>query len=311
MKAWLQKLHRWVALVFALPLVVVIATGLVLSFEPWLVSRAIVPGSLTVEKAEALLTQYDPRGQARAMAYRPFDNTLTIGGFGAGATTVDLSTGQPVSGPSPLASLMGSARRMHQNLLLDLGWLVTASTVALLVLAVLGVLMGLPRLRNNLSGWHKGIAWFLLPLVVLSPLTALLMTGAFSFGGEPGRGEGGPRTGQRGAGGLPLIEAVRIIGAEHDLSTLVAVRPLGGRVLARLVEDGEFRGYSVSREGIQPTPRNWTRLWHEGNFAGGWSALLNIITSLALGGLLVTGVWIWIRVQIRRRARRRLQPAAA
>ncbi len=34
MKAWLLKLHRWLALVFALPLIVVIATGLVLSFGP-------------------------------------------------------------------------------------------------------------------------------------------------------------------------------------------------------------------------------------------------------------------------------------
>ena len=41
MKAWLLKLHRWVALLFALPLVFLLGTGLILSFEPWLVVRAI------------------------------------------------------------------------------------------------------------------------------------------------------------------------------------------------------------------------------------------------------------------------------
>jgi hypothetical protein len=35
MKAWLLKFHRWVALAFALPLIVVVSTGLLLSVEPW------------------------------------------------------------------------------------------------------------------------------------------------------------------------------------------------------------------------------------------------------------------------------------
>ncbi len=51
-------------------------------------------------------------------------------------------------------------------------------------------------------------------------------------------------------------------------------------------------------------PRNWPRLWHEGNFAGHYSALLNVIASFAMLGLLVTGIWIWARRHLRRRARR-------
>jgi hypothetical protein len=27
---------------------------------------------------------------------------------------------------------------------------------------------GLPRLRNTLSGWHKGAAWFAIPLILAS-----------------------------------------------------------------------------------------------------------------------------------------------
>ena len=52
MKAWLLRLHRWVALLFALPLAVVLATGLILSFEPMLVIRASKPGSLDAGKIE-------------------------------------------------------------------------------------------------------------------------------------------------------------------------------------------------------------------------------------------------------------------
>jgi hypothetical protein len=87
----------------------------------------------------------------------------------------------------------------------------------------------------------------------------------------------------RAGGGVPaLAEAVRIVGREHDLSNLVSIRPLGGRMVARLAEDGEYRAYAVTRDGAVALPRNWPRLLHEGNFAGHISSLLNVITSLAL-----------------------------
>ncbi|MBL8664107.1 MAG: PepSY domain-containing protein, partial [Candidatus Odyssella sp.] len=61
--------------------------------------------------------------------------------------------------------------------------------------------------------------------------------------------------------------------------------------------------------GAVPTPRNWPRLWHEGNFAG-WAAWMNAILSVAMIGLLVTGPWIWLRRKLRHRASR-MRGAAA
>lgn len=56
--------------------------------------------------------------------------------------------------------------------------------------------------------------------------------------------------------------------------------------------------------------RNWPRLWHEGNFAGMWSALMNLVISVAMLGLLVTGSWIWLRRNLRARFRaERVAPA--
>ena len=55
LKPVLLRLHRWITLLFALPLAVVIATGLLLSFQPILQTVSITPGVLTLEKAEALL----------------------------------------------------------------------------------------------------------------------------------------------------------------------------------------------------------------------------------------------------------------
>ena len=306
MQAWLLKIHRWVALVFALPLLVVIGSGLVLSFEPWLVTRAIQPSSVTADKLESLLKQYDPAGQARGLVFRSYDRTLTIGaGRGAGGTVVDFDSGRPLAGPSTMANVLVTTRRLHETFLLDLGWLVVASTVAMLALATLGVLMGLPRFSNTLSGWHKGMAWCLLPLIVLSPLTGLFIATGVTFVPSqpaPAAQQGPP---------LRLAEAVRIVARSHDLSGLAWLRPQGGGLRVRVVEGGEVRIYAVTRGGTQPTPRNWPRLWHEGNFAGGWSSLMNIVTSMAMLGLLGTGVTIWTLAAIRRRARQAERAATA
>jgi hypothetical protein len=207
-----------------------------------------------------------------------------------------------------MANVLTTMRRMHETLLIDAGWLVTASTAAMLVLAALGTLMGWPRLSNTLSGWHKGMAWGLLPLVVLSPLTGLAIAMGITFqtpvarspGGEPGAGKP-----------MSLVEAVRVVGKSHDLSGLVWIRQQRGRLLARVIENGEYRVYAVTPGGTRATSRNWPRLIHEGNFAGHWSALMNVVTSIVLIGLLVTGVWMWSARQVRRRRRRVAVAAAA
>jgi len=304
-RPWLLRLHRWVALAFALPLALVLVTGLVLSFEPWLVVRAIEPGALTAARIEALLSRHDAKGQARSLVYRSYDNTLTIGAGRGGGTTLDVATGEALAEASGLARALLVARRIHETLLIDAGWLVIASTVAMLGLALLGVLMGWPRIANTLAGWHKATAWGLLPLIVLSPLTGLFLALGITLTSPPPKaaaGQGAP---------LGIAEAVRVVAERHDLSTLVWIRPLGGRLAARVVDGGEFRVYAVTRQGTTPLPRNWPRLWHEGNFAGGWSAALNALLSMAMIGLLVTGLWLWLRRRSLRKRARRPQPAAA
>lgn len=311
MKVWYLKFHRWVALVFALPLLFVLGTGLVLSFEPWLVARAVQPGTLTVEKVQSILTQHDPRGQARAISYRSYDGTMTIGAGRGGGTVVDVATGQAVQGPSTLATVLVTMRRMHETLLIDAGWVVEGASWAMLVLALLGVLMGWPRFANSVSGWHKAMSWGLLPLIVLSPLTGLFLAYNITFTSPPAA----PAPAPAGAQSAPLTlkEAVQILGKDHDLSGLVSLRPIGNRVLGRIVEGsvGEYVAYSVTRNGAAVTERNWPRLWHEGNFAGTWSALMNVIISFAMVGLLVTGLWIWLRRKLRKRVRRPQEAAKA
>ncbi|MFM1813397.1 MAG: hypothetical protein RLZ98_92 [Pseudomonadota bacterium] len=285
MKAWLLWMHRWIALIFAVPLAVVIVTGLILSFEPMAVVNGIKPASLTTERMLALIDQHDPRGEATRISVQHYNGTLTL--QGEDRVSIDLATGSRAEARSELSDLFRSSRRMHERLVGDLGWLVEASTIVMLVLAALGLWLGFPRLRNTLANWHKGLAWSLLPLIVISPLSGLGILYGISLASPPPAEARGP---------LPanLKESIRIIGARHDLSALVSLRKRGKRQIARIVENGEYRNYAVTRAGTVAMPRNWPRLVHEGNWWGNVSALVNIITSVALVGLLFTGVYAWL-----------------
>jgi uncharacterized iron-regulated membrane protein len=299
-KTILLKIHRWLAISFALPLLVLIVTGLILSFEPIASQSSIEPGSVTVQAVEGLLQRYDPEGTARALFHRPREHIIAISrGQPGSSTEIDLATGEPaIHDATTLTDIFSIARRTHEHLVFRARWLVTVSTIAMLVLTGLGLFIGWPKLRNTLQGWHKGLGWFLLPLVVLSPLTGLLIALGVTFTPAPtaARPSGPP---------LPLVEAVRILGAEHDLASLSWIRSLGGTVVARVLEDGEMKTYALTRDGAVATARNWPRLIHEGTWGGVTLSILNLVTSVALLGLLVTGAWIWGRRKLRHTVKRR------
>jgi uncharacterized iron-regulated membrane protein len=304
-RASLLRLHRWIALLFGLPLLAVIGTGLVLSVEPLVATAAIKPGTLSPATLESLLQRHDAQGGARGIALRPYENAMALlGARPGGPLVIDLVTGEEAGTAGfRLSGIFSTARQLHERLLLGNSWLVVSSTAAMLVIIAIGIGMGLPQLRNTLSGWHQGTAWLALPLVLLSPLTGLLVAFGMTLAPAP---EAGLRPER-----LPLAEAVRQVGKEHDLAATVWIRSQGGRMLARINEGGEQRVYAVTREGLVAQTRNWPRLVHEGTFSALWGSLINFVTSTALLGLLGSGMWMWARRRWRRFARRHGNRVAA
>ena len=297
---WLLRFHRWITLTFSIPLAVLVLTGLALSFEPIVQESGLRPGQSATESVRAALARHDPGGAARSLIVRAYNDTVSIGGARRGdAIHVDLRTNEAISSPGFLAEFFLANRQLHEKFLLDLGWLVTASTIAMLVLIAIGIAMGLPRLRNTLSGWHKGTAWFLLPLLIASPLTGLFLAFGWTFASAPPRAT---------APLVSLQSAVASVAARYDLGQVAWIRPRGNAMLARVNDGGEMRVFAVSGDGLVATPRNWPRLIHEGNWRGTPSALINVAISAAFVLLLSTGLLIWARRKFRKR---RPRPAAA
>ena len=299
--ALLLKLHRWTTLTFAAPLLVIIVTGFILSFQPVLQQASITKGALSEERLTALLAQHDPARVARGLTIDPIEQRLTLSFPNSKPAAIDLKTGEASqTGPGLLAQVFGQSRRIHEHLMFGLDPLVPVSTGAMLVLAALGMLMGWPRLRNTLSGWHKGVAWGLLPLIVLSPLTGLALTFNITF-----------TTPAPAGGGLPLAETVRLVAAMTDPSNILYIAPRGGRQMVRVMEDGAVRSFVASRQGLRTLENNWPRLIHEGNWHGIAGGLLNALTAAAMLGLLGTGLLIWAKRQFRKRPARGPRAAAS
>lgn len=294
-KQLLLKLHRWISLTFAVPLLLIIMTGLILSFEPMTQVAAVKPQTIDATRVIDLIRQYDPDGKARGITINAAAQHLTL--QGAPGADIDLTSGALTSKPL-MSSLFTWARMTHEHLI-AMSWLVIASTIAMTAVMLIGVLMGLPRLRKTLSGWHKGIAWFTLPLILLSPLTGLCMAFGLTF-----QSGGAAAPAKR----ISLPEAVAIVAKDHDLAAVNSIGNRGGRTMARIIEGDEVRAYAVSADGLTALPRNWPRLLHEGNWSLIGSAA-NLLISLALLALLVTGVLIWGQRRLRRPNRQHDLPA--
>jgi uncharacterized iron-regulated membrane protein len=286
-KPLLLTLHRWITLVFALPLLAIIVTGLILSFEPLVQVSGITGAAIDPTRVVELVKRYDPDRKARGLSLNAGSRRMTL--QGSGVPAIDLATGEPAVASSGLSDLFLWSRVTHERLL-GQAWLVTSSTVAMVSLMMLGILMGLPRLRNTLSGWHKGTAWFALPLILLSPLTGLCMAFGLTFQNAAAPA-GGP---------LALPDAIPLVAASLDLSHVISIGARGGRVMARVYENGELRAYAVNSSGVTALQRNWPRLIHEGNWSALIAAPLNVVTSIALSTLLSTGLLIWGRRKLRK-----------
>lgn len=302
----LLRLHRWIFVIFSIPLAVIIVTGLILSFPPILQISGVKPGSITLAHIEGYLDKYDPEGRARGLRIDHFEKTLSIQGAGPdGSVSISLNTGAQAGPDSWQSNLMRWARPVHEHFVFDLEDItgipiVLVSTIGMVFGMIFGVFMGLPRIRNTISGWHKATAWVLLPLLVLSPLTGIFMALRITFS-EPA-----PR-----AQPAPIREAVRMLAEKHDLSGLNSIRTRGGRQMAMISEGNSRFTYIVSRDGVRPAPSNWPRTFHQGDFWGVWGGVMNVVLSLAFILLMATGMWIWGKRTFRRRRRTRAPIHAA
>lgn len=296
----LLKLHRWLALFLAPVFLLVIVSGGILAFKPIVQSHTVVP--VNVSALVQTLDVVDPQGKAGMLSVAADGKSFELRSRGAGPSgTFDIATGQTLE-PAGF-NIFDFALSLHKNLLVGAGVLVEIATYAMVALLLMGLLLGWPKLRNTVSGWHIGLGWLGLPLVMITPITGLLMALHLGMPSMP-KFESADKT-------LPIARTLEIASESADLSQLSQARSFrrGAVMLSVKTTEGAAM-HIVSGTGKLTTSTEgpgWVRMLHEGTWAGAWSGLVNLLSALGLLGLLFTGVWSWWRR--RRQARVRSVPS--
>lgn len=307
-KSTLFKLHRWVGVGLA-PLFLVIAlSGAVLALKPMQPTPAGLPVStVSGQQLMDLLGSIDPRGEtvqaiqvdsSSGLVEIRSQDPQTAGLYDPRNATRSL----PASTDSSF-DLFEFAEHLHKELLIGADILVQIASYLMLAIAVTAPFLTWPRLRNNLRGWHQGVGWVLLPLVLMLPLTGVLMSLHIGMPELPQMSQPGTR--------LSLQQALDSAQQHEDLNDLRMLRHFrGGSVLMKLGEAQNERLLVVTDHSVSPIDPNsgLVKALHEGAWAGPWSGALNLVGALALCLLTLTGSLAWLR---RRRKRAHLQARRA
>ncbi len=282
----LIKLHRWLALLLTPVFLLIIISGAILAFKPILQEGASQRTTFDVPALVAALDKVDPKGKASLLTVARDGNSFSLRSADAGvAGTFDIHGAAMLKKPG--FDIFDFSLRLHKSLLINAGLLVEIATYVMLFLIISGLLLGWPRLRNTVSGWHSAIGWLGLPLVILTPLTALLMVLHIGSSRLPAY--------EAAKTALPIARTLEIAARQTDLTQLTQARPF--RRGAVMLSAGATR-YIVSGSGqLVPITQgpSLVHLLHEGTWAGAWSGLVNLLAACSLMGLLLTGVWTWWR----------------
>lgn len=314
--AWI---HRWLTVVFAPVFLLVLVSGAVLAFRPILQDLSSgtagqEPGGERLDGHDlaALVARLDPQGRMHGLAIGAGRRSVTLFDRAGKGHTYSLQTGEPLLSSGFRFDLFAVAERLHRTLLIDADALVEIAAFAMLAIILLGPLLAWPLLRNTLRGWHEGIGWALLPVILLTPGTAVLLV--LGGGGGPHGGGGGPHGPPDGRSAAPmtLAQALDRAAGEIDLSGLqTAQRHQRSRVILQIAGPDGAQAYVVSETAVTPATgsHGLVRQLHEGTWAGAWSGALNLLGACALLALMGTGIVSWVQ-RVRQTGRRSGDPDA-
>ncbi|GAA0682015.1 hypothetical protein GCM10009104_03500 [Marinobacterium maritimum] len=286
MRTYLLQVHRWLALLLTPLFLLIVLTGMVLALKPVVADLTAAPyaGPVAVSDLVALLN-----AQPDSLSVVGVERSSTQGQWILpGSGEFRLADGARVgSGADAVGNFFAWVKSLHKDLLMGAGWLVEWVTYAMVAIMVAGVLLGWPKFRHSLIGWHQWLGVWLLPLAIMLPLTAVLMSLHI---GRPDLGL------QRGAEPTLLERGLQQAAAEHNLSELVSARRFkAGSVLIQT----QSQALVVSGDQITAidVASNLPKQLHEGLWAGWISGVFNILVGGLVLGLTLSGGLSWWRRQ--------------
>lgn len=293
-RSLLTKIHRYTALAISPFFLVLLLSGLVLSFKPILAPQ--IGGHSEPAQLSALKTLLEAQqtvSEVSAVQFSPDASRVYLTNPQGQMAVFDAHTGANLGEAGMGAETYAWFKSLHKKLLWGWGDVVEWATYLIVAVMLVGfALLMKPKLSSKWLDVHNAVAWLLMPLLLLLPLTAVLMTfkiGAPSFKRVFADGQVYAAT-----------EVVAQLAAQPELGKLQSIERIKGRYQLITVQQAQHsQSYVINeaKQWVAVAPlAYWPKMLHEGTWSnsslGGW---VNVALSLLLTLLLFTGVYSWGR----------------
>ncbi|WP_028108354.1 PepSY domain-containing protein [Ferrimonas futtsuensis] len=282
----LAKLHRYLAALVALPLLLVIFSGLLLALTPLLTPDAETRPT-PAQFQQTLETLEQQQGPIR-FAFALPEHQLVMVAFESqkGRQFLDLYSGEPAELPWQF-QLSRFAKGLHVNLLVDANWLVELSTWVMLFLSLSGLFLARPKSPKGAMGWHTALGWYGAPLMLVVTVTGLLML--HPMGGEQPKQAPHPSP-------MSLDRAFAKLD-EVDVAAMRMVRrpPQGVTLYWENDQGTRWQWQPDQQQSAVTQPTRWTRILHDGSFGGRPAAFIYALLCISALVLWGTGFYNWVR----------------
>lgn len=292
-RARLAKVHRWTALSLFPIYVAILVSGMILATHPMTHpgGRENLAAPVDTARLNALLQRIDTGGKLDAVEVGQDAHSLTLY-VGGAVRAHDLITGtEGEPRPPEPPDFYSIVARIHSNLWIGAGFLVTLATFGMLLLVIAGPILSRPRRTSRTPlNWHINAGWLLYPLVIILPLSATMMVlpigRRFNF--------------HRETTPITVRQALTIARDSVDLTKLHFVARMPGGQNVFLVTEGPFgiSRHLVRAKSVDPLGGRtveFARMVHEGEWGGAWSGALNMAGAIGLLTVMSAGMISWWR----------------
>ncbi|MBP5788928.1 MAG: PepSY domain-containing protein, partial [Neisseriaceae bacterium] len=227
MKKFFWTLHRYVGLILAPVFAIILVTGLILAIgdmkSPDYSQNAWGNNAGQIMQTVETLQQ---NGVEASSVYQDAQNPQLVwisGGKGASLAAYSVDNASFVKNGGMNAQLYNTAKGLHKQLLLGkTGKIITeVASWAMAGLILIGLLfMVKPQFRKSLISRHNGLGVWLLPVWLLLPVTAIMMSHHWYFMGDSG-GKGGMSKGK--PENMPIVQILDNLNQQGALPNVVSV----------------------------------------------------------------------------------------
>ncbi len=295
LKNYLKLGHRYVGLVLAPILMIILLSGAVLALKPIMAPEVGVGIDASINASQVIdtLNKIDPNGQMTTLTVLKGGDKIALSGGKKSPEggVYDVRSGERLGDAGMGMETYNWFKGLHKKLMIGAGWLVEWTTYLMAAMLLVGLFLLRPRFKKALIDVHNTVGWLAFPLWLLLPVTGVMMCLHL----------GAPDFKQLAANPAPLTEVIAAVGEQQSLTDLASIDTVKGRYqIVKLAPEGQTESYQLDEQAqLNPVAmdRYWAKELHEGTWAGSFSGWLNLVVALALVGLTVTGVYSWYRRQ--------------